>query len=502
MIEDTVGLYLTHWMEETENEEEESTEEFAGLLGDIVSLCIIETRATFWLPQVLRNALQEFPECPVYLVAPRAIHEWLSNSFPEVRPIEMPAHNGSRNTFNGMMYNPDFWGLFATPYVLMFQCDTCFVRGAASRLRRILETKPVPVYYGAACGPLHPATFIMNGGLSLRHVDTFKETVKTLTIEQMERQDEDIVFSRVLRDKGYLLPTIQQCMEFAVESYGNPSRVIGLHGSDKYYAPRPLLSALFGNPKKPIIDCIMYDGEPILRKRINLLGNIVDRFVVVESTVTHSGHPKKLQFPKQFPHGHPKITYVVMESFPPVPVDFGALSPWINEDSKEAWWRERLQRDEAAKHIPDVDGLVIVSDVDELPNPCTLISMTQRPDCEEMKPLHLEQKFLLYSPQWLKVNEHWNRAYICGTRSLPFSLTDERCRSGPTVLDGGWHCSSFFDVETHIRKVQHFAHREFGNEVDVQVIKERIQQGKDPYGRGEAFDGSPTQAYTWIEYLD
>lgn len=491
MIEDIIGTYLVQQQVPTDKYPATSP-------PDSISLCIIETRKTFWLPLVINNALIEFPGCRLHVIAPADVHIWLGDKFPAVRPVIMPPHQGSRNTFNATLYNPDFWDIFSTPYVLLFQCDTCFVPGAASKL----PTLPSDiVYWGAACGQLQPDTFVINGGLSLRHVQTFRRLCTTLTEDQLKR-DEDVVFTQLLREQGARLPTIEQCMNFAVESFGNPSRVIGIHGSDKYYCPQPLIASMFMRPNRPIIDCVMYNGEPILEKRLHLLENVVDRFIVVESRLAHSGTPKELEFYRHLPDGHPKITYVVVESYPSVPDDFGKQYPWVTKASKEAWWRESVQRDEAAKHVPtNEQALVVVSDVDELPNPYTLVELSKT---DLPRPVHLKQVFLLYSAKWVKFGEHWNRAYVCDSRALPQSFTAERCASGtdvPTVDHGGWHCSSFFDVETHIRKVQHFAHREFKDEIDADTITERILTGKDPFGRGPAFDATESHQHLWIDYV-
>ncbi len=46
-----------------------------------------------------------------------------------------------------------------------------------------------------------------------------------------------------------------------------------------------------------IFDCFMYyDEDLILDLRLNLLDNYITEFVIVESTYTHSGKPRKLLF--------------------------------------------------------------------------------------------------------------------------------------------------------------------------------------------------------------
>lgn len=61
-------------------------------------------------------------------------------------------------------------------------------------------------------------------------------------------------------------------------------------------------------------------------------------------------------------------------------------------------------------------------------------------------------------------------------------------RPARVAKNGGWHCSSFFDVEQHIRKIRNYAHREHSNEIDPAAIARRFDAGKDPYGRSAEYD--------------
>ena len=48
-----------------------------------------------------------------------------------------------------------------------------------------------------------------------------------------------------------------------------------------------------------IFDCITYFDEPLLFEiRLNVLNDYVDEFIVCESTYTHSGQIKKINFDK------------------------------------------------------------------------------------------------------------------------------------------------------------------------------------------------------------
>jgi beta-1,4-mannosyl-glycoprotein beta-1,4-N-acetylglucosaminyltransferase len=67
-----------------------------------------------------------------------------------------------------------------------------------------------------------------------------------------------------------------------------------------------------------IFDCTNYFNEDLMYGlRLEILDKYVDKFVVAESTYTHSGQPKKLHFDinryQKFKH---KIHYIVVEEEP------------------------------------------------------------------------------------------------------------------------------------------------------------------------------------------
>ena len=64
-----------------------------------------------------------------------------------------------------------------------------------------------------------------------------------------------------------------------------------------------------------VIDCFIYfDEDLLLDLRLNLLDSIVDKFVIVESKITHSGKKKDLQFDiSKFGKFKNKISYHALE---------------------------------------------------------------------------------------------------------------------------------------------------------------------------------------------
>ena len=119
---------------------------------------------------------------------------------------------------------------------------------------------------------------------------------------------------------------------------------------------------------------MFFDEEMLLELRLNTLNKFVDKFVIVESSYTHSGKDKKLIFDiNKYSKFKDKIHYIVLKDPP-----YGIEETNRNDDEGEvsrkeilnALKRENLQRDTILDGLKDADknDWVIISDLDEIPN--------------------------------------------------------------------------------------------------------------------------------------
>ena len=112
-----------------------------------------------------------------------------------------------------------------------------------------------------------------------------------------------------------------------------------------------------------IYDCFQFfNEENILDLRLNILDEFVNFFVIVESTTDHQGNKKKLNFDKdKFKKFQKKIIYVVVEDT----LDT-IKKPHLGQNSLV----ERHQRNSIMRGLKNCsdDDLVIISDVDEIPD--------------------------------------------------------------------------------------------------------------------------------------
>ena len=124
-----------------------------------------------------------------------------------------------------------------------------------------------------------------------------------------------------------------------------------------------------------IFDCFMYfDEEMILDLRLNVLDQYVDYFVIVESTFTHKGDKRKLQFnSKKFEKFKNKIIYLTYNKYPE-----NIEEIFSDDDDGEksrkfifnAAYRENGQRNFIVNGLKKADDedIILISDVDEIPN--------------------------------------------------------------------------------------------------------------------------------------
>lgn len=144
-----------------------------------------------------------------------------------------------------------------------------------------------------------------------------------------------------------------------------------------------------GKTKNPLVfDCFPFFNElDLLEIRLNELNDVVDYFVLVESTKTHTGKEKPLYFEEnkeRFRLFSDKIIHVVVDDMPTKVSSAWKLLEKIYYISiqdkgsqkiagkREAWNREAWQRNAIIRGLlksnPSEDDIVIVSDVDEIPS--------------------------------------------------------------------------------------------------------------------------------------
>jgi beta-1,4-mannosyl-glycoprotein beta-1,4-N-acetylglucosaminyltransferase len=237
---------------------------------------------------------------------------------------------------------------------------------------------------------------------------------------------------------------------------------------------------------KIIVDCFTFYNElEMLNYRLSILNDVVDYFVIVEATHTHVGKEKPLFFGENqhlYSNFLSKIIHVVVDDFP-------HKYPNVNIENNDQWINENYQRSSISRGLDKIsfndNDLIVVSDLDEIPNPNTLLEIKQIGICEGINALEMDFYYYNLHSRFL---EKWDRARIISYKSFKdLNTTCQGLRDGygNCIPNGGWHLSYFGDSSFIKNKIVNFGHQEFNNDnyTDIDKIEERIRNSTDLYGR-------------------
>ena len=237
-----------------------------------------------------------------------------------------------------------------------------------------------------------------------------------------------------------------------------------------------------------IYDCFQYFNEDhMIDLRMNILNEHVDYFVISESTKTHQGNDKKLNFNiKNFKKYEHKIIYLV--------ADFDKEKKILKHTGGESKI-EQHQRNNLINGLQKAgdDDLIILSDSDEIPD-LTKLSLIK----PNTKFIAFSQMMFMYRLNLQNLDEsNWIGSKICLKKNFPKpqKLRDLKFKNYPfwridkfnlQIIKGGWHFSFLQTPKDIIKKIKSYSHGEFNtNEnTDEDKIKEKIKGNQDIFGRG------------------
>jgi len=250
------------------------------------------------------------------------------------------------------------------------------------------------------------------------------------------------------------------------------------------------------NDSIKIIDCfIFYNEIEMLKYRLNILNEIVDYFIIVEATHTHTGKEKQLFYNDNkylFEKYKEKIIHIVVDDFP-------KKYPNINIQNNEQWQNENFHRNCISRGINKLkykirlkeEDVIIISDLDEIPDPNTLLKIKNNEIIVETQ--SLEMDFYYYNLN-TKLNEKWYSSKIISYKNFKeLNICCEYIRNPERYFDkswkiiekGGWHLSYFGDVNFIKNKLEVFAHQEYNNNKfnNHNKIEEKIKNSDDLFDR-------------------
>jgi hypothetical protein len=214
-----------------------------------------------------------------------------------------------------------------------------------------------------------------------------------------------------------------------------------------------------GTELNKIFDCFLFFNElEILSIRLKELYDVVHRFVIIEAPVTHQGKPKPLYFQEnseRFRTFSDKIHHVVVRDMP---------------EGEDNFQRENYQRHVLRGAITDAlaDDLIVVSDVDEIPNISALQEAAQRKSFLFLE-MGLHYYFLnLTAGPWIKAYcapkstiDRMEDLSLPRRREINYLTEFNGSADTHLLRNAGWHLTWQLGVEAIMAKLDAFSHSEF-----------------------------------------
>jgi beta-1,4-mannosyl-glycoprotein beta-1,4-N-acetylglucosaminyltransferase len=226
-----------------------------------------------------------------------------------------------------------------------------------------------------------------------------------------------------------------------------------------------------------IIDCFTFFNElKILELRLTELNDVVDHFILVESSKTFSNNEKPLFYKDNkhlFEKFNDKIIHIIVDDLP----------------EGDAWNREAFQRNAIQRGLNqlqlDETDIIIISDCDEIPNPALLEQIIENGMNEDIYALCQD---LYYYNLECKKPDPIDAAKIVKYQKLkelggPNNVRIYSPEYIHIFLNAGWHFSYFGGVDNIKYKIQSYSHQEFNTKEYLENLADKISEREDIFSR-------------------
>jgi len=236
-------------------------------------------------------------------------------------------------------------------------------------------------------------------------------------------------------------------------------------------------------------DVFMFHGElDILELRLNILNNVVDRFVICEADKSLNGEKYESAYLanlERFKPWQDKIIHYQFEMMKePKLIEMAKKSPNTNGDS---YWMQVFYMFESLKNpLKDCkdNDIVFISDCDEIWNPEAEINLIDL--LEHKKVIGLNQ-FVYYYQLNNRCSEPWTGTICVSYGRLKNEILNNIKQKGEIKLsNGGWHFTYQGGEEKAREKIITTGSGTYYN-IPVEILMNEIKQGKDFFGRGYGF---------------
>ena len=240
-----------------------------------------------------------------------------------------------------------------------------------------------------------------------------------------------------------------------------------------------------------IFDCTTFYSEHLMMDiRFHVLNDFVEKFIVCESTYSHSGKKKKLNFNiNNYPKFKDKIIYVTIDKEPEGIVEENNDPSLQRSNSLK---RIALSYDESLKELKNFSNndFIMLSDNDEIPNLNSEDFLKNNNSIVLFNQLFFYYKFnLLYDKMIWPGTKGCTKGKLKSLswlrniklKKYPFwrldtLFSDTKYIDINVIKDGGWHFTNLKSPEEMYDKFMNFGHHdEFRlSGITIEKIKEKI----------------------------
>ena len=269
-----------------------------------------------------------------------------------------------------------------------------------------------------------------------------------------------------------------------------------------------------------IYDGFLFFNElDLLEIRLNVLNSVVDKFILVESSVTHQGEPKPFIFEEnknRYSKFLNKITHIKITN---TPDDFSNLSQGTDKFFNEiydyiskttlfdvynknhlGYGRDFFQKECIKLGTTECkdDDIIIHSDVDEIPNPEILNRLNEFFEPEKFYTFNQTHycyylNMICYSHidnsrgNYLsEIDSNWKGSRMGSYKKIKnYSFNELRAQDNINIMEGGWHFSFMGGIDKVKTKIKSYSHQEQNNSSILNSIEKYINSNADIIHEGK-----------------
>jgi beta-1,4-mannosyl-glycoprotein beta-1,4-N-acetylglucosaminyltransferase len=255
-----------------------------------------------------------------------------------------------------------------------------------------------------------------------------------------------------------------------------------------------------------IYDGFLFFNElDLLEIRLNVLNDVVDHFIIVESSTTHQGTPKSFIFEEnkdKFTKFLSKIIYIKVINTPDDFVNLPVIDSLTYENQIFANIYEDIKRTKLFSRATEQhfgrdffqkeciklglyncndDDIILSSDLDEIPNPEILSRLNEFFELDQFYTFN-QMHYCYYlnmqhfshidnSPGSSEVNSNWKGSRMASYKKIKdYSLNELRAQNNNDIIDGGWHFSWMGGIDRVKTKLKSYCHKENNNPQVIENI--------------------------------